>query len=194
MRFQIQDQKGIYFLTFTIVDWIDLFTRPVYAEIMIDSIKYCQASKGLVVYAYVIMPSHLHLIFQAEEETDLSSIIQNLRSYTARRIVDYLKNYTQPESRRGWLLNRFTFNAKKNRTNSEHQVWKKGGYPVHLYSPWMIRQKLNYIHQNPVRARIVNLPEHYVFSSASNYASGEGVLEVTLLVDIWDDTGYIDLS
>lgn len=194
MRLQIHDQKGMYFLTFTIVDWIDLFTRPVYAEILLDSMKFCQAKKGLAVYAYVIMPSHLHLIFQSQGEPGLSKIIQNLRSYTARQIVDYAKNWAQPESRREWLLHKFAFNARKNRTNSEHQVWKKGSYPVHLYSPWMIRQKLNYIHQNPVKARIVNQPEHYVFSSASNYESGEGVMEVTLLEDIWDDMGYIDLS
>lgn len=194
MRSRIHDQKGMYFLTFTIVDWIDLFTRPVYAEILLDSMKFCQAKKGLVIYAYVIMPSHLHLIFQSQGELGLSKVIQHLRSYTARQIVDYAKNWAQPESRREWLLDKFAFNARKNSTNSDHQVWKKGSYPVHLHSPKMTRQTLNYIHQNPVKARIVKWPEHYVFSSASNYENGEGVMEVTLLENIWDDMGYIDLS
>lgn len=194
MRYKIHDQKGIYFLTFTLVDWVDLFTRPVYADLLIDSMKFCQAKKGLVIYAYVIMSNHLHLIFQAEKERELSDIIQSFKSYTANQIVSYLKDASQPESRRQWLLNRFAFNARKNKTNSEHQVWQRGNHPVLLYSPRVIRQKLNYIHQNPVQAKIVHCAEHYIFSSASNYENGRGVLDVTLLEDIWDDMGYVDLG
>lgn len=194
MRYPIRDQKGIHFLTFTIVDWIDLFTRPVYAEMMIDSMKYGQAKKGLVVYAYVIMPSHLHLIFQVTAAYTLSEVIQQMKSYTAKQILNYVKDFSKPESRRDWLLHRFTFNARKNRTNSKHQIWQRGNYPIILYSPKVIRQKLSYLHYNPVKAGIVKLPEHYVFSSASNYASGVGEMEVTLLNDLWNDIGYVDLG
>ena len=74
MRYKIEDQNGLYFLTMTIVEWIDLFTRPVYKDIVIESLKYCQKEKGLVVSAYVIMPSHLHLILNTNNEKGLSNI------------------------------------------------------------------------------------------------------------------------
>ena len=194
MRYKILDQKGVNFLTFTIVEWIDLFTRPVYADLFIDSLKHCQAEKGLVIYAYVIMPSHVHLILQAADELVLSNLIQSVKSYTAKQFIGYIQDKDSRESRREWLLNHFAFNARKNRTRSEHQVWERDSHPVLIYSPQVIQQKLNYIHYNPVKARIVRLPEHYVYSSASNYETGEGVLQVTKLEDIWDDIGYVDLG
>jgi len=191
MRYKILDQEGIHFLTFTIVEWIDLFTRQVYADLFLDSLRFYQQQKGLQVYAYVIMSSHVHLIVQAPENGDLVKIIQNLKSYTARQFLAHLQDYEQSESRRDWLLDHFAFNARRNRTNSPHQVWQKGYHPFLLYSPQMIRQKLNYIHQNPVVAGMVKIPEHYRYSSASNYENQEGTLAVTLLKDIWDDIGYI---
>lgn len=191
MRYKILDQEGIHFLTFTIVEWIDLFTRQVYADLFLEGLKYCQAHKSLNVYAYVIMSSHIHLIVQAPENGNLSKIIQSLKSYTAKRFLDHIQDYNQAESRRDWLLNHFAFNARKNRTRSPHQVWKKGNHPFLLHSPQMIRQKLNYIHQNPIVLGIVNRPEHYRYSSAANYENKEGALAVTVLDDIWDDIGYI---
>ena len=62
MRYKILDQNGLNYLTLTIVEWIDLFTRPVYSEMILNSLRYCQEHKELKVHAFVIMPSHLHLI------------------------------------------------------------------------------------------------------------------------------------
>lgn len=191
MRYKILDQEGIHFLTFTIVEWIDLFTRQVYADLFLAGLQFCQQHKNLQVYAYVIMSSHVHLIVQAPENGNLSNIIQSLKSYTARQFLDHIQDYEQAESRRDWLLNHFAFNAKKNRTGSPYQVWQKGNHPFLLSSPKMIRQKLNYIHQNPVEVGMVNLPEHYRYSSAASYENQQGPLTVTLLEDIWDDMGYV---
>ena len=191
MRYKILDQHGLNFITLTIVEWIDLFTRPVYSEILLDSLKFCQDNKGLQVHAYIIMPSHVHLIVSTDGTNELSAILQSFKSYTAKQFLQYIKDPTKPESRREWLLNHFKFNARKNRTNSEHQVWQRDNHPIILYSPRVIRQKLMYIHFNPVDARMVTSPEHYIFSSASNYTSGKGVFDVVLLDGIWDDTGYI---
>ena len=191
MRYKILNQKGLNFLTFTIVDWIDLFTRKELAQILIESLKFCQENKGLVLNAFVIMPSHVHLIARAKDEERLSDIIQSFKSYTATQIIIYLKDHKNPESRRDWILNRFQFNARKNKTNSEHQVWQKDNHPIILYSPHVIRQKLNYIHQNPVEAGYVAEAEHYILSSASNYASGKGILDVDVMDDLWNDIGYI---
>jgi len=194
MRYKILDQHGLYFLTLTIVEWIDLFTRPVYKDIIIDSLKFCQKEKGLIVFAYVIMPSHLHLILRAGGEISLSKILQSFKVHTARETLKYLKDKKQPESRREWLLNHFAFNARKNKTHGHHQVWQSDNHPIDLYSPRVIRQKLRYIHFNPVEDKIVTKPKDYLYSSAANYHNEKGLLEVQLFENIWDDTGYVHLN
>jgi putative transposase len=191
MRYQVLDENGLNFVTMTVVDWIDLFTRPVYSDIIVDSLRFSQEKKGMIVCAYVIMPSHLHLILYAEKPERLSKLIREFKSYTAKQILKYIKNKRNIESRRRWLLHHFSFNSKVNKTKGNFQVWQQGSHPIYLYSPLVIRQKLNYIHNNPVKAKMVHVPEGYVFSSASNYITGKGVLNVHLLNNIWTDTGKL---
>ena len=102
-----------------------------------------------------------------------------------------LQNKQIAESRKEWLLHHFAFHAKKNKTHSNFQVWKKDNHPIALYTPKVTRQKLDYIHQNPVDAKIVSAPEHYWYSSALNYAGRDGALAITLLEDIWNDIGFV---
>lgn len=192
MRYKILDQNGLNFLTFTVVEWIDLFTRPAYKDIVIESLRHCQEEKGLLVHAYVIMPSHVHAILSTENPAGLSWIIQRFKSYTASQILKYIKGHDNPESRRDWLMNHFAFNARKNRTHSQHQIWQKDNHPIILYTPKVTRQKLVYIHDNPVVAKIVARPEHYLYSSAANYLGRPGILEVALLDDIWNDVGFVN--
>ncbi|MBI5913991.1 MAG: transposase [Bacteroidetes bacterium] len=194
MRYKILDQHGLNFLTLTVVEWIDLFTRKAFADIVIESLRYCQKSKGLEIYAFVLMPSHMHLIVRAGSEDELSSILQSFKSFTASNIIAYLKDTTQPESRREWLLNHFEFNARKNKTNSQHQVWQRGNHPIILFSPHVIRQKLEYVHLNPVEAGIVAFAEHYLLCSASNYVTGKGILYVVVMDDLWNDIGYVQTA
>ena len=85
-KYQIRDQEKIYFVTFTIVHWIDIFIRDYYREIFIESLKFCQKEKGLEVYAYCIMTSHVHLIIGTKGEHKLEDIIRDLKSYTSRHI------------------------------------------------------------------------------------------------------------
>ena len=106
--------------------------------------------------------------------------------------MKYIKDRKNPESRRGWLLNHFAFNARKNKTHSQHQVWQRNNHPIILYTPKVIRQKLIYIHYNPVAAKMVARPEDYLYSSASDYLGCPGILEVTLLDDIWNEVGFIN--
>ena len=157
---------------------------------MVESLRYCQQNKGLEIYGFVLMPSHLHLIVRAGSEAALSEILQSFKSFTAAKIIAYLKDMANPESRREWLLNHFAFNARKTNNNSQHQVWQRDNHPIILFSPHVIRQKLIYVHLNPVEAGIVASAEHYLLGSAPNYATGKGVLDVILLDDIWDDVGY----
>lgn len=191
MRYQIYDQNGMNFITCTVVEWIDLFTRTEIADIIIDSLRYCQEHKGLNIYAYVLMPSHLHLICGTADTKGLSSILQAFKSFTAKAIIKYLKDPSKPESRREWLLNHFAFNARKQNKGSEYQVWQRDNHPIYLHTTRVIRQKLIYIHNNPVVDKLVSKPHHYLRSSASNYQNGIGILNITVIDEIWNDVGLI---
>ena len=168
----------IHFLTMTVVDWIDVFTRPRYAQSIVDSLAFCQKEKGLVLYAYVIMPNHIHMIVRGKENS-LSNILRDFKQFTSRRIIEQIKK--EPESRREWMLERFRKSAVVGNRVRYFQFWQQGSHPIVCFSEKFTRQKLNYIHQNPVKARLVWSPEDYVWSSAIDYAGGKGLLDVVML-------------
>ncbi|MER2996132.1 REP-associated tyrosine transposase [Pontibacter populi] len=170
---------GLYFLTMTVVDWVDIFTRPVYKHIIVDALKFCQEKKGLELYAWVLMSNHLHLIAAAAEGKSLSDILRDFKGFTSRKIVATIQE--EPESRKQWLLHRFEFSAKLNPKVRHYKLWQDGNEAKELISNNFIEQKLNYIHQNPVRAEWVDEPEHYRYSSARNYAGETGLLKVELI-------------
>ena len=131
--YRIENQHGCYFLTFTIVDWVDIFTRRVYKDIVIGSLNYCIASKGLLVFGYVIMSNHIHLIVQAGGDIPLSDIIRDFKKFTAKSILDYIEE-DNPESRKEWLLHRFRYNASNHLRNSEYQVWTHDNHAIEIKS------------------------------------------------------------
>ncbi|MEO1258903.1 MAG: transposase [Bacteroidota bacterium] len=166
---KINNPEGLYFVTFTIVHWIDLFTRVEYLDILIDSFNYCQANKGLRLHAFVFMPSHLHLIVSRTEGGEpLSGIIRDFKKHTSKELIKAIHNGR--ESRRNWLLRAFARAGKYNPNNKNYQVWQQDNHPVELITIKFIQQKLEYIHLNPVRARIVFNPIDYMHSSATAYA------------------------
>jgi putative transposase len=152
----------LYFITLTVVGWMDVFNRKEYTEELIPNIKFCREKKGLQVYCYVIMSSHLHMI-AASENTKLGDILRDLKSYTAGRIFDLIDNHSG-ESRKEWL--QYLFKYFGNGKGQERQFWFHTNHPIELYSPKVISQKADYIHNNPVKAGIVTQPEHYYYSSA----------------------------
>lgn len=170
---------GMYFLTMTVVDWVDVFTRPIYKHILVDALKYCQQNKGLRLFAWCLMSNHLHLIAAAEEGRNLSDILRDFKQFTSRKIVATIQE--EPESRRQWMLHRFEFNAIINPKVRHYKLWQDGNEAKEILSNDFLEQKLAYIHDNPVRAEWVNEPEHYRCSSASNYAGNGGLLQVELL-------------
>lgn len=161
---KIEEGKN-YFITMTIVDWVDLFTRECYVNILIDSIKYCQQHKGLEVYSYVIMPSHAHFIVGSEGS--LSNILRDLKEHTSKQIIAEIIENKQ-ESRREWLLDKFSNGLSVKTQKMSYRVWQEGNHPELLYSDKFITQKENYIHMNPVEAGIVSQPHYYRLSSASD--------------------------
>ena len=125
------------------------------------------------------MSSHLHIICRAKEGFQLSDIIRDIKKFTAKKIIERIIN--EPESRREWVLYRFEYAAKYIKQNAKYMFWKKDNHALHLDTNKMIDQRINYIHQNPVEAGIVDEPEHYMFSSARDYTGKKGLLEVEIL-------------
>ncbi|RYE89313.1 MAG: transposase [Cytophagaceae bacterium] len=169
----------IYFLTMTVVDWVDVFTRPAYRHIIVDALRYCQQHKGLELYAWCLMSNHLHLIARAAEDKKLSDILRDFKRHTSRAVTTAIQR--DPESRREWLLHRFSYNARLDAKSQVFKFWQEGNEAKALLTPVFTQQKLDYLHQNPVRAEWVREPEDYIYSSASNYAEQGGLLEVLFL-------------
>jgi len=179
---KITNPQGLYFATFTVIHWIDLFTRPEYKDIIINSLKYCQQNKGLVIHAFVIMTNHVQLIVSRQDDGEqISDIIRDFKKFTSAKLLKAIKEI--PESRREWLLRAFRKAGEKNPNNSRYQVWIQDNHPIELITGKFIRQKLDYIHLNPVKAGIVFQPIDYVCSSATAYAGRamECPLEIMLL-------------
>ncbi|MFK7953495.1 MAG: transposase [Ekhidna sp.] len=177
-RYLISDQNAVYFVTFTVVGWIDVFTRKGYKNEIVDSLNYCISNKGLKVYAWCLMSNHLHLIIQAKEEYRLSDIIRDFKKFTAKAILKRIA--TEPESRRDWMLNQFEYAGRNLKRISKYKFWKDDNHAIELESH-MMDARLDYIHNNPAEALIVSEPEHYLFSSAVDYAGGKGFVDVELL-------------
>ena len=175
----ITEKDGVYFITPTVIDWVDVLSRPVYKNCIIDSLQFCQKEKGLVIYAWVIMTNHLHLIVSAKEGYDLSAIVRDFKKYTSKKIVELMQH--EEESRKKWMLNRFEYAGRNNPKIKFYKFWQDGNEPKPIYTNEFLMQKIDYIHQNPVKAEIVNEPEHYRHSSAIDYAGGKGLLDICLV-------------
>jgi len=176
---KVKNPEGIYFITITVIDWVDLFTRPVYKHILIDSLEYCIKNKGLTVYAYVIMSNHMHLIVSTNENYALEATIRDFKKFTSKKLIEAIEE--NPESRREWLLKKFAFASDRIKRGSKYKVWKDGFHPVELSNREILEQKLNYIHENPVNEEIVINAEDYKYSSATNYTGGTGQLDIVLI-------------
>ena len=177
--YQIKEQFGLHYLTFQVVDWIDIFTRPVYRNIVIESLSYCQQNKEFQIFGFVIMSNHIHLIANSTIGK-LSDTIRDFKKYSSGKIIKEIIESPQ-ESRKEWMLNRFAFHAKQHSRNEKFQFWTHENHAIYLYTPEFTQQKLDYLHNNPVRANIVQHPEEYLYSSARNYAELDSVLEVVKL-------------
>ena len=176
--YKIFNQSGIHFLTFQVVYWIDIFTRQIYRDIFIDSLRFCQKEKGLRIHAYVIMSNHIHCILSTEK-TDLSTLVKEFKTFTSKAIIKAVKD--ENESRRDWMLFMFERAAKKHSRNSQYQFWTHENHAKEIVTFPFMEQKLDYIHNNPVRAGIVNSSTDYIYSSARNYGGMVSMLKIDYL-------------
>lgn len=179
--YKIRNQAAIHFITFAVVEWVDVFTRKDYRDIFLDSIRYCQKEKNLQVHSWCIMSNHVHFIVSANNN-NLSDVLRDFKKFTSKQIIKAITE-NKHESRREWMLDIFKKAGITNSRNSEYQFWRQDNQPMELYSAAFVFQKTNYIHQNPVEADIVEKADEYLYSSARDYFCKKkcGLLEVVFL-------------
>ena len=170
-RYTFQAGAQPHFITSTVVGWLPVFARPEPVQMVLDSLRFLQESEGLAVYAYVVLENHLHLVASAE---DLAKQIARFRSFTARQIIDWMRTTGERE----WLQHLWYYKPR-HKTKSQHQLWRDGLHPQEIQNEAMMCQKLEYIHDNPVRRGYVDGPMHWRYSSARDYAGLPGLLDVT---------------
>jgi putative transposase len=178
-NYLIYNQNAVHFLTFTVIDWIDVFTRASYKTEIVKSLEYCQKNKGLRLFAWCLMTNHLHLVCQVEAPNTLSAFVRDFKKFTAKAILKMI--WEERESRRSWILAALREAGKYDNRITNYKFWHEGCHPIELTSNEMIDQRINYVHENPVRNMIVEKEEDYLMSSARNYASLESVLDVEVI-------------
>ena len=170
-RYQFGDMAATHFMTCTVLHWIPVFTRPETVEILLDSLRFLM-KEDLKVYAYVILENHMHLVAQS---SDLRRDMTRFKSYTAKQLLAYLT-----ENRVKGILDQLAFYRKAHKGDRAYQFWQEGVHPELIQGDEMMRQKVTYIHNNPVTRGYVDEPEHWRYSSARSYAGHDGLLDVTL--------------
>ena len=161
-RYRTYEDYYPYFLTCTVVGWLPVFTRRETVQIIYDSWRFLQEANRVVLYGYVILENHLHLIASAP---DLSKEIGDFKSFTARRIIDHL------EAKGARTLLKLLHHLKaRHKTDRTYQLWQEGSHPEQIGNDAIMRQKLEYMRNNPVERGYVDEPTHWRYSSARNYA------------------------
>ncbi len=181
-KYVITDKEAMYFISFATIGWVDVFSRKEYKNIVIDSLKYCHAQKGLIIYAWCIMSNHVHLIISAKKN-NVSDVLGDFKKYTSKQIIKAIID-NPAESRKEWMISMFKAAGNTNSRNTYYQFWQQDNQPKIILTPSFAAQKLNYIHYNPVESGIVEKAEEYIYSSAKDYFLGKqcGLLQIEFLL------------
>jgi len=175
-NYKFHNPEGAYFVSFAVVEWLDVFTRNQYKDIVLDSIRFSQQEKGMEVYAWCIMTNHVHLVFRSIDSYKPELLIGDLKRFTSNQIVKAIIDNPR-ESRKDWLLEQFQKAASKSSNVKKYQFWRHDNKPIELWSNKVIFEKINYINNNPVEGGLVYHPEDYVYSSARDYGGEKGLLD-----------------
>lgn len=166
-RYRIVSSVGLYYVTFTVVEWLPVFVNEFACQIITDSFNFCIKNKFLGINAYVIMPTHLHAIlfdvnFNAER---LKHTLDDMRKFTGRQLLDYSARHFPK-----YFAQEFQMHAVQDR---ERRFWQSTQHPVGIASEAFWKQKLDYLHHNPCRKGLVLCPEYWRFSSARYWTTRE---------------------
>lgn len=174
-NYKFHNSEGLYFVSFAVVEWLDVFTRNGYKDILLDSLSFCQKEKGMEIISWCIMTNHVHLIFRSIKGQNPEGILGDFKRFTSKALVKAIAENPK-ESRKEFLLSSFRKAAQNSSNVSNYQFWRHDNRPIELWSNKVIQQKIVYIHNNPVEAGIVYKPEDYIYSSAIDYAGENGLL------------------
>ncbi|WP_439852679.1 REP-associated tyrosine transposase [Pseudomonas syringae] len=169
-RYTITEPEKPHFLTCTVVEWLPLFTRPALVDILLNAWRYQQAHQGLQLFGYVVMENHLHFVAQAPA---LDKCVSSFKSFTARQIVETLEKLKAEST-----LQRLRFVKRIHKTDRVYQVWQEGTHAELIWNESVMRQKLDYIHHNPVKRGYVDVGEHWRYSSARDYEGQRGLIDI----------------
>ncbi len=178
------DKQACYFITFNTVDWIDVFIRPVYKQIVVHSLNHFIANKGLTVYGWCLMTNHLHIVGQARDGACLAEIEHEYKTFTTNKIFEAID--TEPEVRRKWMLERFESFSNFFSHSKKLKLWQNLTNPVFIDTrkPSNLVEHIEYLQQNPVRDRIVEVAADYLYSSARDYAGTRGLVNITRIPQV----------
>lgn len=177
-NYKFHDSHGTYFVSFATVQWVDIFVRDEYMRLFLDSVQR-QEKNGLQLNAYCIMTNHVHLVFSATKGNP-GILINQIKSQFSKKFISLLLN-NKSEYRKNRLLDMFINEAKATSASKHYKLWQHNNKPIELWSNHVIDQKINYIHNNPVKAGMVARPEHWKYSSARTYLGEEGMIDIVVL-------------
>ncbi len=175
-NYKFRNPEGLYFVSFAVINWIDVFTRNEYKDIMLDALRYAINHKSMKLYAWCIMTNHVHIVFDVSGSNKPELVLGDIKRYTSRKLTVAIANNLQ-ESRREWMLLQFEAAAQQSSNTTKYQFWRHDNRPIELWSEAIIKQKINYIHNNPVEEGIVFQAQDYKYSSAIDYAGGKGLIK-----------------
>ncbi len=154
-KYKMHDKDAAYFITMTVVDWINVFELRLNRLLIVESLKYCQKHKGLEIYGWCMMPNHLHMIARATGQQTLSEILRDFKKFTSKEIIRQIID--QPGNDRNWMLVRFESHGKLLKRIERYKVWMDGNHAKIICSTSIFHQKLNYIHRNPVKKSLFQI-------------------------------------
>lgn len=172
-RYKICENTNCYLVTSSTVEWLPVFVSGETCRVITSSLDYCRRHKGLKVFAYVVMPTHFHAILASDSPKDLSNIMRDLKRHTSRELIQVLE-----KSNCRVALSAFQSAGRDAKGNEDYKLWQDGYHPKGIFLEDVLRQKIEYVHQNPVRKGLVERVEDWLFSSARNYFERESILEI----------------
>jgi len=170
-RYKIYEPTHPHFITCTILHWIPIFTRTQTTDIIFNSLKYLQQTDNLKIYAYVILENHLHLIASSD---DINKSMTNFKKFTAKEIINLLKKGNVKT-----ILEQLAFYKKAHKKETTYQLWQEGIQPKLIQSDKMMIERINYIHNNPVKRGYIENAKCWRYSSARDYEDIEGLIKIS---------------
>ena len=172
-RYRFGDDHYPHYMTNTIVAWLPVFSRPELTKIVLESWGFLQRERGIVILAWVIMENHLHWIGAGPQ---LSRRVGEFKSFTATSILKQMATFGMKT-----MLQELTYYKLRHKVDQDHQLWQEGSHPQIIESDEVMWQKIEYIHNNPLRRGYVDEPDHWRFSSARDYAGSKGLIDVCVV-------------